>query len=195
MVDPELIAYLDQRFRESAEQTAQQFAAARAETAEIRQEMTQQFTAVRAEAAEFRQETTQQFAAVRAEAAEFRQETAQRFTAVSAETAELRQETAQRFTAAHAEAAEFRQETTQRFQQVDETARHTLVLVEGLRSNIELLAEGFGGLNERLERIQKEVTLLPGQIKVGIEPFLKNLDGRVRILEGQAEIRQLGPQA
>jgi hypothetical protein len=130
MVDPELIAYLDQRFRESAEQT---------ET--------------------LRQETVQQFAAVRAEAAEFRQETAQRF------------------------------------QQVDETARHTLVLVEGLRSNIELLAEGFGGLNERLERIQKEVTLLPGQIKVGIEPFLKNLDGRVRILEGRAEIRQPGPQA
>jgi soluble lytic murein transglycosylase-like protein len=184
MVDPELIAYLDQRFRESAEQTealrqetAQQFAAVRAETAELRQEMTQQFTAVRAEAAEFRQETTQQFAAVRAEAAEFRQETAQRFTAVSTETAELRQE------------------TTQRFQQVDETARHTLVLVEGLRGDIELLAEGFGGLNERLERIQKEVTLLPGQIKVGIEPFLKNLDGRVRILEGRAEIRQPGPQA
>jgi hypothetical protein len=108
---------------------------------------------------------------------------------------ESAEQTAKQFAAVHAEAAEFRQETTHRFQQVDETARHTLVLVEGLRSNIELLAEGFGGLNERLERIQKEVTLLPGQIKVGIEPFLKNLDSRVRILEGRAEIRQPGPQA
>ncbi|MEA2694451.1 MAG: hypothetical protein QOJ16_3838, partial [Acidobacteriota bacterium] len=108
---------------------------------------------------------------------------------------ESAEQTAKQFAAVHAEAAEFRQETADRFQQVDETARHTLVLVEGLRSNIELLAEGFGGLNERLDRIQKEVTLLPGQIKVGIEPFLKNLDGRVRILEGRAEIRQPGPQA
>jgi chromosome condensin MukBEF ATPase and DNA-binding subunit MukB len=148
MVDPDLIAYLDQRFRESA-----------AQTAALREETVQQFTAVRTEAAEFRQETAQQFAAVRAEAAEFRQETAQRF------------------------------------QQVEDTARHTLVLVEGLHGSVDLLAEGYGALNERLERLQKEVALLPGQIKVWIEPYLKNLDGRVRTLEGSAGLRQPGPQA
>ena|SRR5436309_4416891 len=130
MVDPDLIAYLDQRFRESAEQIAA-----------------------------LREENAQQFAAVRGEAANFREETAQRF------------------------------------QRVEDTARQTLVQVEGLRGNVELLAEGFGALNERLERVQHEVDLLPGQIKAWVEPYFKNLDGRVRILEGRAESRQPNPQA
>src|SRR5882724_5405287 len=144
MVDPELIAYLDQRFRENAEQ-----------------------------ATALHEETTQQIAVLR-------EETAQQFAAV-------REETAQQFAAVREEAAPFREETTQRFQQVEDTGRQTLVLVEGLRSQIDLLAEGFGGLNERLDRMGNEITQLPGQIKAWVEPHLRNLDSRVRVLESRAE--------
>lgn len=119
----------------------------------------------------------------------------QRFRESAEQIAALREENAQQFAAVRGEAATFREETAQRFQRVEDTVRQTLVQVEGLRGNVELLAEGFGALNERLERVQRDVDLLPGQIKVWFEPYLKNLDGRVRILEGRAESRQPNPQA
>jgi leucyl aminopeptidase (aminopeptidase T) len=185
MVDPDLIAYFDQRFRQSAEQAAALHEETAQQIAALREETTQQITALREETAQqfaaMREETTQQFAAVR-------EETAQQFAAV-------REETAQQFAAVRVEAAVFREETAQRFQQVEDTGRQTLVLVEGLRSHIDLLAEGFGGLNERLERLGNEVTQLPGHIKGWVEPYLRNLDSRVRVLEGRTELPQPPPQA
>ncbi|HZF08073.1 MAG TPA: hypothetical protein VFE33_04710 [Thermoanaerobaculia bacterium] len=177
MVDPELIAYLDQRFRENAEQATALHEETTQQIAVLREETAQQFAAVR-------EETAQQFTAVR-------EETAQQINALRVETTQqinvLREETAQQFAAVREEAATFREETTQRFQQVEDTGRQTLVLVEGLRSQIDLLAEGFGGLNERLDRMGNEITQLPGQIKAWVEPHLRNLDSRVRVLESRAE--------
>jgi methyl-accepting chemotaxis protein len=84
----------------------------------------------------------------------------------------------------------FRQETAQRFERVEDTSRQTLVLVERLRSDVHLIAEGFVGVNERLERFQSEATLVFDEVKGWIEPYYRNVDGRVRVLEGRAERQQ-----
>src|SRR5712691_11304413 len=118
----------------------------------------------------------------------FREQTA----AWREEIAAVREEMTQQFAVVRAEGAADREETAQRFQRVEDTGRQTLVLVEGQRSHIDLLAEGYGGLNERLERVQGEIALLPGQFKGWIEPFLRNLDGRVRILEGWGVLQPPG---
>lgn len=74
-----------------------------------------------------------------------------------------------------------------RFERVEETARHTLVLVEGLRDEVRLIAEGMLGLSESVERYREDSTLTIAQVKGWIEPYYKSLDGRIRILEGWAE--------
>ena len=96
------------------------------------------------------------------------------------------------------------QQIDQRFQQIDrrfekiderldalDTAiRHTNVLVEGLRGDVHLIAEGFVGMNDRFNTFQSEATLVFDQVKGWIEPYYRNLDGRLRVVEGRAERQQ-----
>ncbi len=77
-----------------------------------------------------------------------------------------------------------------RFEQVETAIRHTNVLVEALRSDIHLIAEGSVGLNDRFETFQSEATLVFDQVKGWIEPYYRNLDGRLRVVEGRAERQQ-----
>lgn len=110
-------------------------------------------------------------------------ETAQQIGAARDETMQqisgLRQETMQRF-----------EQVDRRFEQLEDTTRHTLVLVEELRGEIRLIAEGFVGLNERLGRLQSDVMLVSDKAHGWIEPYFKNVDNRVRVLEGRADRQQ-----
>ena len=77
-----------------------------------------------------------------------------------------------------------------RLQGLDDSVRQTNVLVEALRSDVHLIAEGSVGLNDRFERFQSEATLVFDQVKGWIEPYYRNLDGRLKIVEGRAERQQ-----
>ncbi|HSK80847.1 MAG TPA: hypothetical protein VLQ45_30625, partial [Thermoanaerobaculia bacterium] len=70
------------------------------------------------------------------------------------------------------------------FEQVEATARQTLVLFEGLRHEVHVIAEGFLGLNGQLERYYSEAKLSFEQVKAWIEPYYRDLGRRVSILEG-----------
>jgi hypothetical protein len=133
------------------------------------------------------EETAQQFTA-------FREETAQQFTA-------FREETAQQFAASREETAQqvakLREEMISRFEKGEETARQNFILVEDLRHQVHLVAEVVIGMNERLERYQHEAVISFDRIIGLIEPYYRDLDsrvslvdGRVRILEGRAERQQ-----
>jgi archaellum component FlaC len=132
MIDPDLLAFLEQRFRESAQQNAQQFA-------DLRKEMTQQFKAAR-------EETNQRFDQVEG-----------RFDQVEGRLEKVE---------GRLEKVEGRVEKVEgRIERVEETGRQTLVLVEGLRSDINLIVEGFMAQNERMDRLEREVKQIPEQLK------------------------------
>jgi hypothetical protein len=67
-------------------------------------------------------------------------------------------------------------------------ARQTRVLLEGLYNNIGLLAEGIMGVTERLETFQEETANGFKEIKAGLSPAYKDLDGRVYSLDNQVEL-------
>ncbi len=105
----------------------------------------------------------------------------------------------QRFRETAEQFSTLRQETRQQsqaprrnfgFQRIDDTTRQTQVLVEGLQGEVRLIAEGFVGLNEKLDRVHAEATLVFDEVKGWIEPYYRNLDGRVRVLEGRADRQQ-----
>ncbi|HEX6863266.1 MAG TPA: hypothetical protein VF414_10650 [Thermoanaerobaculia bacterium] len=66
---------------------------------------------------------------------------------------------------------------------METTARQTLVLVEGLRHEVHVVAEGFLGLDEKLGRYYREATLSFDQVRSWIEPYYRELDGRIRLIE------------
>ena len=78
----------------------------------------------------------------------------------------------------------------ERLDALDTAIRHTNVLVEGLRADVHLIAEGFVGMNDRFNTFQSEATLVFDQVKGWIEPYYRNLDGRLRVVEGRAERQQ-----
>ncbi|HEV7670986.1 MAG TPA: hypothetical protein VGS22_20910 [Thermoanaerobaculia bacterium] len=77
-----------------------------------------------------------------------------------------------------------------RLDALDTAIRHTNVLVESLRGDVHLIAEGFVGLSDRFNTFQSEATLVFDQVKGWIEPYYRNLDGRLRVVEGRAERQQ-----
>lgn len=110
-------------------------------------------------------ETSQQ---IREEIGSLRQETTQQITS-------LRQETTQQI-------ASLREETIQRFEKVDErlqgledTGRHTRILVEDLRGRIQLVAEGVASTNQRLDAFKEET-----------RDEIRAVRGRVQLLEAKA---------
>lgn len=153
----ELIAYFDARFQELAQQIA-----------ESRDETARQFAASR-------EETTQQIEKLREE--------------TSQQLARLREETTQQFAASREETsqqiAKLRGEMVSRFEKGEETARHTEILIEDLRDKLDVVAEGVMGANERLDRYRNEARIEFNQVKGWIEPYYRELDGRVRNLDNR----------
>lgn len=141
--DQELIAYLDERFRETSRQIER-----------------------------LREETHQQFAAVD-----------QRFAAVNQrlDTVDQRLDTAdQRF-------ASFRDEVAERFERIDGEIRRTQVLVEDLRHETHIVAEGVVGGHEKLASYQSETRLEFDDVKGSIGPYYRDLNRRLIILEERAD--------
>lgn len=78
----------------------------------------------------------------------------------------------------------------QRFDRSEETARRTLVLVEDMRHQTQLVAEAFVGLSDRMEVFQKETKLELEKAPAWLEPYFRGLDIRVKGLETAVEHRQ-----
>lgn len=115
------------------------------------------------------------------------------FAETNQQIADLRQEMNQRFEKVDQRFDQMDQRfelVDQRFELVEEAVRHTVVLLEDVRSEVHVVAEGFLGLNERVERYRQESTLTFEQVKGWIEPYFKHLDGRVRNLESWADRQQ-----
>jgi chromosome segregation ATPase len=70
---------------------------------------------------------------------------------------------------------------------IEETNRQTLVLVEEVRDEVRLLAEGYLSLDDKLENFRSEATVVFDTIKGWIEPYYRDLDGRVRTLDVRSQ--------
>lgn len=113
----------------------------------------------------------------------FRQEMDERFREASQQLVDFRveilQETSQQL-------AGLRKEMDERFKEVNETARQTLVLVEGLRDEIHLVAEAFLGADERVTRLEKSEALTIETVTGMVEPYFKSIDERGRELDARS---------
>lgn len=102
---------------------------------------------------------------------------------ISAEISALREETIQRFKQID---RRFEQ-IDRRFEQLETTIRQTQVMVEGLRSDMQLVAEGMMGVGERMEALQGNVSLRLDEVQHSITPYYRDLNRRMSVLEGHSE--------
>ncbi len=84
------------------------------------------------------------------------------------------------------EVSGLRQETAERFEVVEGAIRETHVAVEGLRGDIQLLAEGIIGMEEKAQSFRNEATSQFEEVRKSIEPYFRQLDRRVVLLEDRA---------
>jgi chromosome segregation ATPase len=154
----DLIAYLDTRFRE----TAQQFAA-------LEERTSQQFAALEERMDTRFHETAQQFAALEERMDTRFRETAQQFAALEERTSQqfaaLEERTSQQITSLREELAGQRAENNRRFEQLEEAVRHTQVTVEHLDGKIRLVAEGVSNVNEKLDTVKTELKDEIGEVR------------------------------
>lgn len=78
-----------------------------------------------------------------------------------------------------------REEMDRRFEQAEERDRHILVVTEGLRHEVHLLAEAYLGMNDRLKTFQSEKMTFE-HFTLWMAPYFRNLDLRVEALEDRA---------
>ena len=83
--------------------------------------------------------------------------------------------------------AALQEQMDRRFAGMEDTVRHTHILVEDLRHKLQILAEGYIGLNDKLDRYHNESTVAFEQVQGWIEPYYRILDGRLRVMESRAE--------
>jgi methyl-accepting chemotaxis protein len=144
-MDQELIAYLEERFRESSRQIME---GVRSEVGTLRQEMVGRF---------------------------------------EEEMGTLRQEMVGRF---EQEMGTLRQEMVSRFEQVDEAIqhnrdeiRHTQIVMESMRSDIQGVAEGVLSTNQRLDAFREEVQQEFKEVRYSTRSAYGDMDKRVLSLE------------
>lgn len=77
----------------------------------------------------------------------------------------------------------------ERFGRQEEEGRLTRVLLEDVRSDIRLIAEGLVGVTERLEAHKGEMNKGFQDVKASIAPAYQDLDRRLRFLETREERR------
>lgn len=95
---------------------------------------------------------------------------------------------------ARREIASLREETSHRFEQIDsrllkmeETGCCALAIIEELRHEMHLIAEGAVVLDDRLRHFHREASLDFDQVKGEIKPYYENLNGRQAIVERWAD--------
>lgn len=71
--------------------------------------------------------------------------------------------------------------------EVREENHLTRVALEGLRSEVQLVAEGVMGVTERLEAHQSETLLKFDEVRASIVPYYQDLNRRAKLLEGRAD--------
>ncbi|HBL30885.1 MAG TPA: hypothetical protein DD490_28970 [Acidobacteria bacterium] len=133
------------------------------------------------------EETSRQFAGVRKELSELREETSGQIAGVRKELSELREDTAAQFSSLREELAELREGTAAQLSELREENRHTGVLLEAMRSDLRLVAEGGMGVTERMEANQQENRVSLQEVKDALAPFYVNLDGRMKVLDQQLQ--------
>jgi predicted phage gp36 major capsid-like protein len=121
----------------------------------------------------------------------FRAEMNQRFKEMEGS---LRNEMNQRFEKTDGSFASFRAEMNQRFEKVHEDNRHTHVVVEGLRHELGLVAEGVSGVFEQMNAAHKEIYKKMDDLKSANVAAYRDLDVRVRTLETRKPRSRAHPQ-
>jgi len=86
-----------------------------------------------------------------------------------------------------------RQETAERFESMESAIRQTHVAVEGLREDIQLLAQGIIGVEGKLQSFRNDVSHQFDEVQKSVETPFKNLDRRVSSLERRAALETRDP--
>ncbi len=133
-MDKDLIAYLDERFRETAQQLAS-----------FREEADGRFRETAQQLASFREEADGRFRETAQQLASFRDETDGRFRESSQQLGSFRDETERLF-----------EETNRRIEQVEDGVRYTQIMVEGVRGDVRVLAEGVSAFDGKLAAHRSE---------------------------------------
>jgi len=84
-------------------------------------------------------------------------------------------------------------EVSERFDQLEGGVRQTQVMVEDVRSNVGLVAEGVMGLNERLDMLRIQFANDLEQVRLSIRHPYSELAGRVHQLEVWRETKERDP--
>ena len=68
-------------------------------------------------------------------------------------------------------------------QRFSEQRRHTEILIEAVRGDVRLVAEGVAGVSERLETFQADTARRLEEVQASFVPYYRELDGRMVRLE------------
>ncbi len=79
------------------------------------------------------------------------------------------------------------QETARQYADLRQEIRHTRIMVEGLRDDNQMVAEGVSSLEERLQSFHNEFSLKLDEVQSSITPYYRDLDRRVSLLEERAK--------
>lgn len=158
-MDQELVAFLDERFRE----TSQQILSLRTEMDARFKQVDEQFKDVH----EQFKGVHEQFEGVH-----------EQFRGVDGQFKSVHEE----FRGVDGQLKSVHEE----FKEVHERARQTLVIVEDLRDEIHLVAEAFMGTDERVTRLEKSEELAFETVKGMVEPFFKAIEERGREVDARS---------
>ncbi len=70
-----------------------------------------------------------------------------------------------------------------RLEQVETETHHTRILMEGVRGDLRLVAEGVMAATERLEAFQGETSRSLEEVKASLKPVYQSLDGRIQSID------------
>jgi hypothetical protein len=66
-----------------------------------------------------------------------------------------------------------------------EQRRHTEILIESVRSDVRLVAEGVASVSERLDVFQADTARRFEEVQASFVPYYRDLDGRTKSLENE----------
>jgi chromosome segregation ATPase len=114
----------------------------------------------------------------------------ERFRESSRQMQSFREETSRQIAGLSGEVGSLREETRSRFEQVDEALRenrdeirHTQIVMESMRSDIQGVAEGVLSTNQRLDAFREEVQQEFKEVRYSTRLAYGDMDKRVLSLE------------